>query len=107
MSFYSRLIQNHPLANIAFAVVIVMGALAYLAMPREQVTGEIEIGGGRIAVKVVGQRCLLGDPRGRGRLGSGRGAAPGRSASRLAQPGEMQYVACMNSRTSWESCQAL
>ncbi|MDP1611579.1 MAG: efflux RND transporter permease subunit [Sulfuritalea sp.] len=36
MSFYSRLIQNHPLANIAFAVVLVMGALAYLAMPREQ-----------------------------------------------------------------------
>ncbi|WP_310451420.1 efflux RND transporter permease subunit [Sulfuritalea sp.] len=36
MNFYSRLIQNHPLANIAFAVVLVMGALAYLAMPREQ-----------------------------------------------------------------------
>ncbi len=36
MSFYERLIQNHPLANIAFAVVLVMGALAYLAMPREQ-----------------------------------------------------------------------
>jgi len=36
MSFYSRLIQNHPLANIAFAVVLVMGALAYLTMPREQ-----------------------------------------------------------------------
>jgi multidrug efflux pump subunit AcrB len=36
MTFYSRLIQNHPLANIAFAVVLVMGALAYLAMPREQ-----------------------------------------------------------------------
>jgi multidrug efflux pump subunit AcrB len=36
MTFYSRLIQNHPLANIAFAVVLVMGALAYLTMPREQ-----------------------------------------------------------------------
>ena len=36
MSFYERLIQNHPLANIAFAVVLVMGALAYLTMPREQ-----------------------------------------------------------------------
>ncbi|MDP2132724.1 MAG: efflux RND transporter permease subunit [Sulfuritalea sp.] len=36
MNFYSRLIQNHPLANIAFAVVLVMGALAYLSMPREQ-----------------------------------------------------------------------
>ncbi|MFH1873194.1 MAG: efflux RND transporter permease subunit [Pseudomonadota bacterium] len=36
MSFYARLIQNHPLANIAFAVVLVMGALAYLTMPREQ-----------------------------------------------------------------------
>lgn len=36
MNFYRRLIENHPLANIAFAVVLVMGALAYLAMPREQ-----------------------------------------------------------------------
>ncbi|MDP2135995.1 MAG: efflux RND transporter permease subunit, partial [Sulfuritalea sp.] len=36
MNFYSRLIQNHPLANIAFVVVLVMGALAYLSMPREQ-----------------------------------------------------------------------
>jgi multidrug efflux pump subunit AcrB len=36
VNFYSRLIQNHPLANIAFLVVLVMGALAYLAMPREQ-----------------------------------------------------------------------
>jgi multidrug efflux pump subunit AcrB len=36
MTFYSRLIQNHPLANIAFAVILVMGALAYLTMPREQ-----------------------------------------------------------------------
>lgn len=36
MNLYRRLIENHPLANIAFAVVLVMGALAYLAMPREQ-----------------------------------------------------------------------
>ena len=36
MNFYARLIQNHPLANIAFAVILVMGALAYLTMPREQ-----------------------------------------------------------------------
>ena len=36
MSFYARLIRNLPLANIAFAVVLVMGALAYLSMPREQ-----------------------------------------------------------------------
>ncbi len=36
MNFYSRLIQNHPLANIAFLVVLVMGALAYMSMPREQ-----------------------------------------------------------------------
>jgi multidrug efflux pump subunit AcrB len=32
----SRLIHNHPLANIAFVVVLVMGALAYLHMPRAQ-----------------------------------------------------------------------
>jgi multidrug efflux pump subunit AcrB len=30
------LIENHPLANITFAVVIVMGLLSYLQMPREQ-----------------------------------------------------------------------
>ena len=36
MSLYARLIQNHPLANIAFAVVLAIGMLAYLAMPREQ-----------------------------------------------------------------------
>lgn len=36
MGFYQALIRNHPLANIAFAVVLVMGILAYLAMPREQ-----------------------------------------------------------------------
>jgi multidrug efflux pump subunit AcrB len=36
VNFYSRLIQNHPLANIAFLVVLVMGALAYMSMPREQ-----------------------------------------------------------------------
>ena len=36
MDFYSRLIRNHPLANIAFAVVLVLGALAYLTMPRER-----------------------------------------------------------------------
>jgi len=36
MNFYSRLIRNHPLANIAFAVVLAMGVLAYLTMPREQ-----------------------------------------------------------------------
>ncbi len=30
------LIRNHPFANIAFAVVLVLGALAYLTMPREQ-----------------------------------------------------------------------
>ncbi|MBN8473907.1 efflux RND transporter permease subunit [Sulfuritalea sp.] len=34
--FYAGLIRNHPFANIAFAVVLVLGALAYLAMPREQ-----------------------------------------------------------------------
>jgi len=36
MNFYERLIRNHPLANIAFAVVLAMGVLAYLTMPREQ-----------------------------------------------------------------------
>lgn len=36
MNFYRQLLANHPLANIAFVVVLVMGALAYLTMPREQ-----------------------------------------------------------------------
>ena len=36
MNFYRQLLANHPLANIAFAVVLVMGTLAYLTMPREQ-----------------------------------------------------------------------
>lgn len=31
-----RLLTNHPLVNILFVVVLVMGALAYLTMPREQ-----------------------------------------------------------------------
>ena len=36
MSFYQRLIANHPLANIAFVVVLCLGVLSYSSMPREQ-----------------------------------------------------------------------
>jgi multidrug efflux pump subunit AcrB len=36
MRFARSLISNHPLANIAFVVVIVMGMLAYAGMAREQ-----------------------------------------------------------------------
>lgn len=36
MSFYRRLIDNHPLANIAFALVLVGGLVSYLVMPRAQ-----------------------------------------------------------------------
>lgn len=36
MRFYRALIRNHPLANITFVVVLLMGMLAYLNMPREQ-----------------------------------------------------------------------
>ena len=36
MRFVRALITNHPLANIAFVVVISMGLLAYAHMPREQ-----------------------------------------------------------------------
>ncbi len=36
MRFYRSLLSNHPLANIAFLVVLVMGFLAYTGMPREQ-----------------------------------------------------------------------
>jgi multidrug efflux pump subunit AcrB len=33
---YARLLENHPLANIAFVVVIGLGVLSYLMMPRER-----------------------------------------------------------------------
>jgi multidrug efflux pump subunit AcrB len=36
MRFYQALISNHPLANITFVVVLLMGVMAYLNMPREQ-----------------------------------------------------------------------
>ncbi len=36
MGFARALISNHPLANIAFVVVIALGLLAYQRMPREQ-----------------------------------------------------------------------
>jgi len=36
MRFYQALIRNHPLANITFVVVLLMGVMAYLNMPREQ-----------------------------------------------------------------------
>lgn len=36
MRVFKALITNHPLANIAFVVVILMGLLAYAQMPREQ-----------------------------------------------------------------------
>ena len=36
MNFYRTLLTNHPLVNILFAVVLIMGAVSYLQMPREQ-----------------------------------------------------------------------
>jgi len=36
MKFIELLLRNHPLANILFAVVLVMGTVSYLLMPREQ-----------------------------------------------------------------------
>ena len=36
MGLLAAMIRNHPLANIAFAVVIVLGMLAFAGMPREQ-----------------------------------------------------------------------
>ena len=36
MAFLRALITNHPLANIAFVVVMVLGLVSYLGMPREQ-----------------------------------------------------------------------
>jgi multidrug efflux pump subunit AcrB len=36
MKFVEWLLRNHPLANILFAVVLVMGVVSYALMPREQ-----------------------------------------------------------------------
>ncbi len=36
MKFYAKLLANHPLANIAFFVTMVLGILSYSSMPREQ-----------------------------------------------------------------------
>lgn len=36
MRLFDRLLANHPLANITFAVVLLMGILTYLSMPRAQ-----------------------------------------------------------------------
>jgi multidrug efflux pump subunit AcrB len=36
MNLYARFITNHPLANASFAVILLLGALGYLNLPREQ-----------------------------------------------------------------------
>ncbi|HVL75791.1 MAG TPA: efflux RND transporter permease subunit [Noviherbaspirillum sp.] len=36
MGFYRRLLDNHPLANITFLVVLMLGVLSYVNMPRAQ-----------------------------------------------------------------------
>ncbi|MEM9533812.1 MAG: efflux RND transporter permease subunit [Pseudomonadota bacterium] len=36
MTLFTRLLTNHPLVNILFVVVVVMGLLSYVQMPREQ-----------------------------------------------------------------------
>ncbi len=36
MGFYRALLQNHVLANLTFLLVMVVGGLSYLAMPRQQ-----------------------------------------------------------------------
>src|SRR5690606_29642498 len=36
MRLLAALIRNHPLANVCFAIVLALGALAYLQLPREQ-----------------------------------------------------------------------
>ena len=36
MSLYARLITNHPLANVSFVVILLLGVLGYLNLPREQ-----------------------------------------------------------------------
>src|SRR5690606_19450766 len=36
MRFLNSLLDNHPLANITFVVVLVLGVMSYLFMPRAQ-----------------------------------------------------------------------
>jgi multidrug efflux pump subunit AcrB len=36
MSLYARFITNHPMANVSFAVILLLGMLSYLNLPREQ-----------------------------------------------------------------------
>ena len=36
MNFYRTMLTNHPLVNILFTVVLIMGVVSYLQMPREQ-----------------------------------------------------------------------
>ena len=36
MNFLRTLLTNHPLVNILFAVILIMGFLSYMQMPREQ-----------------------------------------------------------------------
>ncbi|MCQ9377892.1 efflux RND transporter permease subunit [Methyloversatilis sp. XJ19-49] len=36
MNAYARFISNHPLANITFVVVLLLGLISYLGLPREQ-----------------------------------------------------------------------
>lgn len=36
MSAYRRLIDNHPLANITFVLVLLGGLVTYLTLPRAQ-----------------------------------------------------------------------
>jgi multidrug efflux pump subunit AcrB len=36
MKLFESLIRNHPLANITFALVLILGFVAYSAMPRER-----------------------------------------------------------------------
>jgi multidrug efflux pump subunit AcrB len=36
MSLYQRFITNHPLANVSFVVILLLGVMGYLGMPREQ-----------------------------------------------------------------------
>ena len=36
MSLYARFITNHPMANVSFAVILLLGVLGYMNLPREQ-----------------------------------------------------------------------
>ena len=91
MRWLEALIRNHPLANVVFALVIGLGVLGYLAMPREQDPDR-----GVAACRAVGATGLcrvIGDGRGT-RRGFRNGFAGRRFSALLRRRKSRKQPAC-------------